>query len=290
MDIGWTCSKSSQSVAEPLYGTASHAEHWLLLEYEDAWGHKAFEESDIPAVVKTRLAATGAKLLLIRQPARRSAQKSLFSVRLGAQSGAIHRFLFDTYDAILDFDFGDDTAAERYTGPLFAVCVNGKRDLCCAKQGIPFFNALSAIAPDATWQCSHIGGHRFAATMLCFPQGICYGRLTPQDAKALIAQYERGQLLLGKLRGCCAHPQPVQSAEYYIRATTGRIGFDDFRLLDTNTDGPVWVIRFVAPNGDIHLVRLIESESDFAVQQSCGAEPKPVPHYRLVRHQIIETA
>ena len=35
---------------------------------------------------------------------------------------------------------------------------------------------LAERDPDAVWECSHIGGDRFAATMLLFPHGINYGR------------------------------------------------------------------------------------------------------------------
>lgn len=280
---------SSQAVVEPLYGTASHAKHWLLVEYDGPWGHKAFEESAIPIDVKSHLSATGAKILLIRQPTSHSAPKRLFSIRLGAVSGAIRYFTFDQYEAILDFDLGKDTSGTPYVGPLFAVCVNGKRDLCCARHGVPFFNALRALAPDATWQCSHIGGHRFAATMLCFPRGICYGRLSAEDAFKILEQDANDQLLLSKYRGQCAYIEPAQSADYYVRAATGLVKIDDLELLDIETDYPIWIVRFTAKNGDIHVVRLLETESDFAVQQSCGIAPVAVKQYRLIRHQIIET-
>ena len=65
------CSDLSLQAAEPLYGTASPAQAYLLLEYAGHWGEKALEESAIPELVKTRLNdlgknIPGLKTLLIK--------------------------------------------------------------------------------------------------------------------------------------------------------------------------------------------------------------------------------
>ncbi|MDC3002011.1 hypothetical protein OA174_05370 [Actinomycetota bacterium] len=58
------------------------------------------------------------------------------------------------------------------------VCTHGKRDVCCATSGRGYALARQAAAPDAhVWECSHLGGHRFAPTCLFLPSGRLYGRL-----------------------------------------------------------------------------------------------------------------
>ena len=57
-----------------------------------------------------------------------------------------------------DLEVGDEVA-----GPIVLVCAHGRRDACCARLGPPLFDALAPhCPPDALWQSSHLGGHRFA--------------------------------------------------------------------------------------------------------------------------------
>ena len=37
--------------------------------------------------------------------------------------------------------------------------------------------ALARVFPDEVWECTHLGGHRFAPTALVLPTGYSYGRL-----------------------------------------------------------------------------------------------------------------
>lgn len=53
------------------------------------------------------------------------------------------------------------------------VCVHGQRDTCCAKFGYAVFSELK-IYEQAVRQCSHLGGDRFAANMIVFPDGDCF--------------------------------------------------------------------------------------------------------------------
>ena len=68
------------------------------------------------------------------------------------------------------------------------VCTHGTEDACCGTFGFPLYRRLrqryaaSADGPLRVWRVSHIGGHRFAPTMLDFPHGHCWAHL---DAEAL---------------------------------------------------------------------------------------------------------
>ena len=49
---------------------------------------------------------------------------------------------------------------------------------------------MAALATDhggRTWECTHLGGHRFAGNMVCLPDGVVYGRVTPADGPRLAA-------------------------------------------------------------------------------------------------------
>ena len=56
--------------------------------------------------------------------------------------------------------------------PLVLVCTNGRHDPCCATFGRPLARVLREGAQrDDVWECSHIGGDRFAANIVILPEG-----------------------------------------------------------------------------------------------------------------------
>ena len=72
------------------------------------------------------------------------------------------------------------------TRPTFLVCTHGRRDACCAGRGWPVAVSLTERFPEQTWQCSHVGGDRFAGNVVILPHGLYYGRVTPENAHDLL--------------------------------------------------------------------------------------------------------
>ena len=81
--------------------------------------------------------------------------------------------------------------------------------------------AIAAQYPEFTWECSHLGGDRFAATMLVLPEGLCYGRVDSTDAADLVRLYLDGRLDNSFLRGRTSLPHAVQAAQYFAREAFG---------------------------------------------------------------------
>ncbi|MGB3353268.1 MAG: sucrase ferredoxin, partial [Mycobacterium sp.] len=81
--------------------------------------------------------------------------------------------------------------------------------------------AIAAEFPQITWECSHLGGDRFAATMLILPEGLCYGRVDSTDSAELVRLYHDGRLDNRYLRGRTSLPHAVQAAQYFAREATG---------------------------------------------------------------------
>ncbi|PFK65638.1 sucrase ferredoxin, partial [Priestia megaterium] len=71
--------------------------------------------------------------------------------------------------------------------PVILVCAHGRHDPCCAVRGLPVGRALGERWPEQVWECSHIGGDRFAANVVVAPDGVYYGGL---DAKSAVATVE----------------------------------------------------------------------------------------------------
>ena len=61
--------------------------------------------------------------------------------------------------------------------PALLVCTHAERDPCCGTDGRALVDALAAAGVPDVWECSHLGGHRFAATALVLPTGYLYGHL-----------------------------------------------------------------------------------------------------------------
>jgi (2Fe-2S) ferredoxin len=104
-------------------------------------------------------------------------------------------------------------------GDHIFVCVHANRDERCGVWGPLFYTALQreiqvqdAIAH--VHQTSHIGGHRYAATCIVYPQGVWYGNLRPEDAARLVDEHlNQEQLLPEFYRGRLGITPLQQSAE-----------------------------------------------------------------------------
>ncbi len=111
----------------------------------------------------------------------------------------------------------------------YLVCTNGARDPCCAIRGPAAAQALERVRPGRVYECSHLGGHRFAANVLVLPDGLCFGRLDARAAPALADELDAGRLPLEHLRGRTAYEPEQQAAEILIRRELGLTGLDDLR-------------------------------------------------------------
>ncbi len=72
------------------------------------------------------------------------------------------------------------------------VCTHGARDVCCGKFGYPIYNILrfKHANPGSlrVWRTSHVGGHRFAPTLLELPEGRYWGHLEIGTAEDLVTR------------------------------------------------------------------------------------------------------
>jgi hypothetical protein len=215
---------------------------WVLIEQPGAWGPEALDESGFPAEVMTEIRSQvgdGARVLLIRHREEPSAQRRMFMAHSGDAERAptLVSATFSEPEEILDVDLvsltsGETGSAVPAEGPIYLVCTHGRHDICCADKGRPLYRAMSDIRPDETWEVSHLGGDRFAGNLLVLPRGDYFGRLEPEDAEPLVADYEAGRLNLAHHRGRSIQPRLVQAAEHFLRDVEGLSGFDDVSVIE----------------------------------------------------------
>lgn len=225
MTDAFRCSAASLADAEPMAGSAPVDARWLFVEDPGPWGRKAVPESRLPEEVRRRLVGLdGVRVQLIRRPGGGPPS----GVQVIAATRTAHGFdvqaaRVSAPAALLDLDLdglavGRGAGLPSYDGPLWLVCTNGRRDVCCAEQGRHVAAALAERWPAGTWETTHLGGHRFAATMLALPAGVALGRVDADSAVAACAVIESGELPLGVLRGAAGIAPRAQVAELDLRA------------------------------------------------------------------------
>ena len=64
---------------------------------------------------------------------------------------------------------------------------------------------------------SHLGGHRFAPTMIDFPSGRAYGQLTTEEIPDYFESRKQGMVYAQAYRGSVFLPELVQVAEAYVQ-------------------------------------------------------------------------
>lgn len=207
-DDPFRCSVASSGDDEPLAGTAPTDTEMLFVEHPGPWGRRAVEESRLPLAVRDHLTSLpGVRVQLVRRHGSRDGGTGgagpvrVFHARATATAWRVSTTTLADVDGLRTLDLADGAAMVPHDAPLWLVCTNGRRDRCCAELGRPVAAALARRWPDATWETTHLGGHRFAGTLLALPSGHALGRLDPAGAVEACARLEAGDLPLEVSRG-----------------------------------------------------------------------------------------
>jgi hypothetical protein len=261
-----TCADASVASGELLQATATEASHWLLVEVRGAWGREAVADTGLAPRVRAVLDDFDGRVALVRRPDRR-AGVTVIEATATESGGTATRRELDRLDDLPEADF---VGGEAISGPILLVCAHGRRDACCARLGVPLYDALRAHLPAGRlWQASHLGGHRFAPNVVALPAGVQLGRVPLGRAVEVARLLGEGRIPLDLYRGRTIYAPPVQAAETLVRAAGGHDGVGDLRLL-AHEGGRV---AFSTPSGEL-TVR-VEERPGPAVPASCGAEPEP---------------
>jgi hypothetical protein len=280
------CSALAEELGEPLAGTVDQRRRWLLLEDRSPWGTEAVAErfgTDAAATAKR----VGLRLQLVRRhegdPADDSVRRAiLVDTEAGAMAVRTVRGPGD-----LDVEGVATMPLDEFgawlTDPILLVCTNGRRDACCALRGRALTLALADEHAERTWECTHLGGHRFAANLVCLPHGIVYGRVPPDEGTRLADLYLAGQLDLDHLRGRSAWPAPAQVAEVELRRRLGLTGVDDLRLVAASVESDRAEVVAAGPGGVEHRVELRAERLEPPRATSCRADEAESPlHWTVV--------
>lgn len=281
------CSEESRRRGDPLVGTAPPARRWLLLEQDAGWSSAAFDgmslDPEVKRAVAAAAAAAGARIMLIRRPGRRTSPVCLEHAWCVVDAGAADPVTWGSwaYDDDLDSAVqllreraGAGTAAPplRPAGPepeLLLVCTHGRHDVCCATRGRPVAATLAQRWPEATWECSHTGGDRFAANVVVMPEAVVYGGLDPDSAREVVAAHHDGRPSISHLRGVAGYPPAVQAALAAVHQARGPLPWGEVQPVQDTSEGDVHRVVVTTPTDLLEVV--IHTVEAPARQLTCSA-------------------
>lgn len=286
-----------------MLATATRVVRWLLVEHSGPWGPQSLPLARMDRALRDRLvdagAEAGARVLLLRRPlgVPGPAGRRVYVVdsRLGHERVLMTVVPDDAslLELALPFDGPRPAVWQEVAAPLLLVCTHGRHDQCCAVRGRPVAAALSRLRPEQVWECSHIGGDRFAANLLVLPHGLYLGRVPEAEALAVLAALDDGRLPLPYVRGRSSLPSPVQAAQHFARAATARDRLDDLLpVLQLSAGSDSWRVVLSGPGGpDVEVVVSYDRAGSGRPEVlTCGAdEAKLAPLFREVSLRVTES-
>ena len=282
-----------------MLGTAFPASRVLMVEQPGGWGPDGLADSHFdPAVARAlveRLGKQGVRVLAIRRPGRRdrsdSPRRWAFADCRRSSRAIVWGDLAEDAD-LLEVDFAGLIrsqlvlqAEQDFAGhpmpvsePVYLVCAHGRHDVCCAVEGRPLAAELERLRPGSVWECSHLGGDRFAANVLVAPLGVVYGRVPVSAAEDLAAATDRAELLLPWLRGQVGFLPVAQAALAAGHRELQRMAVNDLRVLDVDS-----VSTTGAQTAETATVRIASPVGVLRVQVEVSAGTRDVLTCRAVR-------
>ncbi|MCW2700944.1 MAG: putative sucraseferredoxin [Blastococcus sp.] len=255
------CSVRALARGDSPVATASPVQRWLLIEQPGPWGRDALAESrfdqEVAPLLARRARAENVRLLLVRRPDERLADSGRRWAYADSRPGREGLWWsVRAADADLLTAPWDGSTGEPTSRPTYLVCTHGGHDACCALRGRPLARTMPAPGPADVWECSHLGGDRFAANVVVLPHGFYYGQV-PGDGGDVVRAHERRQVALPWLRGRAGVAAPGQAAQHSAREALGLLGVDDLAVLSVHATTPPgaeierWVVTMAGPEGTV---------------------------------------
>ena len=297
------CAATARERDDPMAGSTPVTRRWLLLEHPGPWRHDAVGGMDLPPSVMDPLLASirsqGARALAVRRPGREGRRTppaervwGVLDQRDGWERWGRFREPADLLAAAAALGSDDGGPGVAQDAQTVLVCTHGRHDTCCAAWGRPVAVALAERWPGQVWECSHLGGDRFAANVLVAPDGLYYGYLDAASAVDVIGGHLRGEVVPGSLRGFSHVPPVVQAAVVAAHERFGPAGARAFRSDEVSMLTPdQWRVGLTADAPlprRLHVdVRRTRSEPAFL---TCGAyEPSRAASFAVTDVAVDET-
>lgn len=286
MTSTFRCAADAEARGEVLAGTASRAERFVLVEYPTPWPHKAMDafSDDVRGALSAACESAFAKLLLVRRPGEKRARESR---RWAIYDATARRSLWGSWS--VQDDLGPLVAAvtaapSDHWGaePAVLVCTHARHDACCGVRGRPVAAVLNEEHPDLVWECTHVGGHRYAANVVLPLDGTYYGRADVDDVGDMVsAHLQKSVVSAEHLRGFSWMSPPAQAVAVEAHRRWGPASADDIASASAVVLGPdSWRVELaggeVLPSSITAEVQRVAGPD---ARLSCRADPTPTESF-----------
>jgi hypothetical protein len=291
------CAMMSRQLGEDLIGTAPTFPTYVLIECPYPWAAREFDSKAVPAALKTLIEQIKQPIRFLLFKGESSEQTRVMIFRRSQGRYRKRQFQLDSIEQVapliqfylsetdLEIDCEDSTEQDIF------ICTHGSHDKCCAKFGYPFYRQASSLASNV-WQVSHIGGHRFAPTIVTFPDGRYYGQLDVESFSAIVHRCGSICHLEQVYRGSGLLPKQVQVMERAIALEQGWKWFDyqiDYQILRTDAESTqveLWGEKL--GERSLSYIATIVAGEPKTVISSCGShQPMQVTKFSIEQiHQV----
>jgi hypothetical protein len=227
------CAEMSRQVNEDPIGSATPCQTYVLVECPLPWTANAFESKGVPQNLRELVAAVkrvgcAVRFLLIHSESVSDRCRVLIydcPAETFCQGYRCWEWSVDSIEQaaplIYRYLSGGVPGYEAFNPAArdLLICVHGSHDKCCAKYGKPFYRQAIATLAELgydhvrLWQVSHIGGHRFAPTLIDLPDGRYYGRLDENALRMILTRSGNVRSLSSVYRGWSILPPCLQPLE-----------------------------------------------------------------------------
>jgi hypothetical protein len=246
---------------DTLAGTASPASGWLLIENRGPWRRRAVEDTPTEPgsgrAIAERARQLNVRPLFIRRHGRKDTGRGKPDTtrRFAFVDSTTRSVSWGVYETLADIAERDWSADGPGGPPMYLTCTHGRHDACCAIAGRPLAARMAQLRPELSWECSHVGGDRFAGNVVVLPYGLYYGFVDPLDAAAIVTATEAGEVYPRLLRGRSSDAPPVQAARIAAQQQLGMTGIDDLRLVGREAlPGGGWLVHMAGEAGAVRVV------------------------------------
>lgn len=215
-----SCAFIAREKQENPAGTAVHIKRWICLEIPQGWLPK-FKIHDLNISREAKEAIQkGLNIPLTRLQLIRGDRHDRHGlVAFVCDEHGLYMCHVDDPHKWAQFDWTDFSSFTPFKEELTLICTHGSRDACCGTLGGKLYKNLleqdllqqkTDSGIPVIWQTSHLGGHRFAPTILQFPSALISAFVETEE----IVQ---SQIPIQKWRGHSFVSPAAQFSEMYMR-------------------------------------------------------------------------
>ncbi|MBW4684756.1 MAG: sucrase ferredoxin [Komarekiella atlantica HA4396-MV6] len=299
------CSDYSRQTGEDIIGSATNQQTYILIECPPPWISEAFNSKWVPnnlriLVDEVKRAKLPIRFLLIANDLSHKVDHTtllIYQKQEGLSNGyRKQEFKLANIEQVATvvqkWLWGMSSASEVHTNATrdILVCTHGNHDKCCARYGNPFYFQATATIADLCldnvriWKSTHFGGHRFAPTIIDFPEGRYYGVLEQDSFRSILTRTGDIQCLNKVYRGWGILPTALQILERELILSHGWDWFNykvSGKILEQSLDNNTMQaeLSFEKPSGSLYTcqAKLVKDGTKTQrLKSSCNATQESV--------------